>query len=137
VNNSIGSVFEFNEIENLFNVLNYVEQDDNSFFLKKNPKEKYLNLISLFGVEKEINQLEKLQVFLRKLKKLESSYSQEIRSIQRKNQNLITPSEKIEFENLLSEVNRYWDNEKIKELNYEQFESSLNELEKINFLLEN
>ncbi len=54
---------DFPNINILFNVLNYVEQDENTFFLKKNPKERYKELSSLLGAEKELFQLEKIKIF--------------------------------------------------------------------------
>ena len=47
-----------------------MEQDENTFFLKKDPKDRYKELSSLLGAESEISQLEKIKIFEKLLLKL-------------------------------------------------------------------
>jgi DNA repair protein SbcC/Rad50 len=61
-------ILVFDNLYNLFSILNYVEQDENTFFLKKDPKERYNSFLqSLLGGDKERQDLDKIGTLKNKI----------------------------------------------------------------------
>ncbi len=131
-------ILEYSNLSQLFNVLNYVEQDENTFFLKKNPKEKYRELASLFGVHKELTQKDKVDSFYRKLNDLLSSLSKQKETIEEENQTLISDKpEEVSYLSLIADKDFTWDKENIEINNLDDRNSMLNEVNRIQNLLSN
>lgn len=83
--NDLSEVFSFENIQNLFNVLNYVEQDENTYFLKEDPKERYKALISLLGGNQERLLHDKSIEFCKKIDEQLSQISSQISTVEEQN----------------------------------------------------
>jgi len=131
-------ILEYSNLSQLFNVLNYVEQDENTFFLKKNPKEKYRELASLLGVHEELTQKDKVDSFYRKLIDLLSSLSKQKETIEEENQTLISDKpEEVSYLSLIEDKDFTWDKENVEINNLDDRNSMLNEVNRIENLLSN
>jgi len=131
----LNTKLNFPNIENLFNVLNYVEQDENTFFLKKDPKKRYTGLTSLLGIENEKKQLDNLSSFSKKLKNLISKYEKERDKIKSENKKLLSEKTvKTEYFKLLDKKFG-WDLEDVRVLSLENRNSIFKEIELISYLI--
>ena len=133
----VSEILSFKNIENLFNVLSYVEQDENTYFLKKKPKEKYESLTSLLGVEKQLNQLKKITDFNQKIKLRKKQYTDETKNIEEQNKEISSLKEDVEYIKLLTLVEKEWDKENLNIPNIDVKNSYLSEIERIRELNNN
>jgi len=131
------NLLNFNNIKNLFNVLNYVEQDENTFFLKKNPKDKYKSLVTLLGVETQLNQLNTIESFLRTTKNRLEELSHQKSRVELEIKNLSLDNGELEYDKLLVDIDKVWDKEKIDIPNIDLKNSLFRELERVEYLFDN
>lgn len=131
------NILNFNSIKTLFNVLNYVEQDENTFFLKKDPKERYSVLSSLLGAENEQKKLVRIKEKHAQIKAKVTALGEEITRV--KNENL----ERFNTENISSNYKRLidsqdfvWDKEEITNSDISELNSYLEQVDLIKSLVE-
>lgn len=128
----------FPNVNILFNVLNYVEQDENTFFLKKNPKERYKELSSLLGAEHELFQLEKIRSLEKDLSGLFRQKKLERDNIIERNREILSfESSNISYKQLIKDKAFAWDQENIINADINIRNSYLSEVEKIKYLYSN
>lgn len=129
-------ILDFKNIYKLFNLLNYVEQDENTYFLKENPKDRYATLQSLLGGEEERQLLIKLNKLKSQINSKKSFYNSEIEQLQKNNLSTISESaSEITFIRLIKAKGLDWDKEEIKNIDSDIQQQYLIELDKINYLL--
>lgn len=127
---------DFQSIETLFNVLNYVEQDENTFFLKKNPKDRYVMLSSLLGAEKELEKLEKIKEVSKQISKIKRDKENEKRSIETANREVLAIDEaNIFHKRLISTQELTWDKEIVRNSDIDIHNGYLLEIDKIKQLV--
>lgn len=137
---SLEDIFDYKNIYNLFNVLNYVEQDENTYFLKEDPKERYKALVSLLGGDEERILLEKVESFHLKLKLKVEQIETSISDLKQNNSDLLKNQfDEISYKKLIdNSLNDFvWDNEVIKNTDINLHNSYLNEINKIENLFNN
>ncbi|WP_343607579.1 AAA family ATPase [Chryseobacterium oranimense] len=137
---SLEDVLDYKNIYNLFNVLNYVEQDENTYFLKEDPKERYKALVSLLGGDEERILLEKVESFHLKLKLKVDQIETSISDLKQNNSDLLKDQfNEISYKKLIdNSLNDFvWDNEVIKNTDINLHNSYLNEINKIENLFNN
>jgi exonuclease SbcC len=126
----------FKSIDTLFNVLNYVEQDENTFFLKKNPKDRYLMLSSLLGAEKELEKLEKIKDVSKQISKEKKQKEDERKSIETANREVLAIDEsEISYKRLINTIELAWDKEIVKNSDIDIHNNYLLEIGKIKQLI--
>ena len=134
--NDLEQILDFKNIYTLFNLLNYVEQDENTYFLKVNPKDRYSTLESLLGGEEERQLLVKLFGLKSQITNKISFYKNEIDQL--RENNLTTISEnasEITFSRLIKAKGLDWDKEEIKNTDSDIQQQYLIELDKVNYLI--
>ncbi|MDY0931622.1 AAA family ATPase [Chryseobacterium sp. CFBP8996] len=134
----IEELLEFENIYSLFNLLNYVEQDENTYFLKRDPKNRYNAIESLLGGEEERLILIKLNGLKDQIKKRKKIYDDEVELLQK--DNLITISENtvdIPFDRLIKNKDFDWDRKDIKNTDNDIHQQYLTEIDKVNYLVVN
>lgn len=137
---SLEDVLDYKNVYNLFNVLNYVEQDENTYFLKEDPKERYKALVSLLGGDEERILLEKVENFHLKLKLKVDQIETSISDLKQNNSDLLKNQfDGISYKKLIdNSLNDFvWDNEVIKNTDINLHNSYLNEINKIENLFNN
>jgi len=135
---SLSEVLKYSNIKDFFNVLNYVEQDENTFFIKKDPKDRYNDLVSLLGVEKQKNQLDRITSFQNKLKGIISKYNTQRGAIEDSNRDFLSENnEEIEYQRLIESKEFNWDIKKPEIPNLDIRNSFFNELDKVAYLKTN
>lgn len=129
----LDKILDYENINQLFNVLNYVEQDENTYFLKEDPKSRYKALVSLLGGDEERKLLDKTNDFSHKLQEKISTYNKSIDEIKSSNKDLFeNPISQLEYNKLVENINDCaWDNEIIKNTEISIHNSYLNEIKKI------
>lgn len=137
-NEQIEEILQFNNISSLFNLLNYVEQDENTYFLKKDPKNRYSSLESLLGGEEERTVLAKLNDLKDKIKKKKREYNDEIISLQKNNQEAVYDGQsELEFKQLIKQRDLDWDKLNVKNTDPDIHKQYLIELSNIEYLIGN
>lgn len=137
---SLEDVLDYKNVYNLFNVLNYVEQDENTYFLKEDPKERYKALVSLLGGDEERILLEKVENFHLKIKLKVEQIQTSINDLKQNNSDLLKNQfDEISYKKLIdNSLNDFvWDNEVIKNTDINLHNSYLNEINKIEKLFNN
>lgn len=129
----LDKILDYENINQLFNVLNYVEQDENTYFLKEDPKSRYKALVSLLGGDEERKLLDKINDFSHKLQEKISTYNKSIDEIKSSNKDLFeNPISQLEYNKLVENINDCaWDNEIIRNTEISIHNSYLNEIKKI------
>lgn len=134
VDQAIEEVLGFTDLK-LFNVLNYVEQDENTFFLKKNPKEKYKSLASLLGVEEGIKDLDCYKKTIRDIEKRIKLLEDDRKLIKGRIQSNYENEFYNKYFRLLEEGKAYWDNENLEIPNERYKKSILEEIKDILYVV--
>lgn len=137
---SLEVVLDYKNVYNLFNVLNYVEQDENTYFLKEDPKERYKALVSLLGGDEERTLLEKVENFHSKIKLKVEQIQTSINDLKQNNSELLKNQfDEILYKKLIdnSPNDFVWDNEVIRNTDINLHNSYLNEINKIENLFNN
>ena len=139
---SFKEIIDLNDFENTYGLYNYIEQEDSSHFLKRSETERMAIISSLFNIEKEINERNKLE-------KAKNIMSKNLRNLFKRIQdyegdtNLPSENpeaEKIEYFKLLpDEVNQKesWDNRVINNLNIQLKETYFNRINTLKYLISN
>lgn len=131
-------VIDFSNLYKLFSVLNYVEQDENTYFLKKDPKDRYDSFLeSLLGGEDEKSELVKIKLFNSEVHKKINEYKTRIDEINNSNNDFSELNINLNYKKLIENKDFDWDKTDIKNTVLEVKNSYLNELEKINYLSKN
>ncbi|HCR76643.1 MAG TPA: hypothetical protein DIW37_09620, partial [Chryseobacterium sp.] len=134
--NRLEQILDFKNIYSLFNLLNYVEQDENTYFLKENPKDRYATLESLLGGEEERQLLIKLNKVKSQINSKKSVYNSEIEQLQKNNLATISESaSEVTFNRLIKAKDLNWDKEEIKNTDSDIHQQYLIELDKVNYLV--
>lgn len=137
---NLEEILDYSNVHNLFNVLNYVEQDENTYFLKEDPKERYKALVSLLGGNEERLSLEKVDNFLSKISSQTGQIQNSINELKQNNSDLLQSEfNEIVYKKLIenSQNELVWDNEVIGNTNIDIHNSHLNEINKIEVLFSN
>ncbi len=134
--NDLEQLLDFKDIYSLFNLLNYVEQDENTYFLKENPKDRYNTLESLLGGEEERLLLSKLKSFRSQIENKMTIYRNEIEQFQKNNLDTISErASDVVFSRLITAKGLDWDKEEIKNTDSDIHQQYLTELDKLNYLI--
>lgn len=134
--NDLEQILDFKNIYTLFNLLNYVEQDENTYFLKENPKDRYATLESLLGGEEERQLLVKLNRLKSQINSKKTFYNSEIEQLQKNNLTTISENaSEITFNRLIKAKGLNWDKEEIKNTDSDIQQQYLIELDKVNYLI--
>lgn len=137
---SLEDVLNYRNLSNLFNVLNYVEQDENTYFLKEDPKERYKALVTLLGGNEERVLLEKVENFITKIKSKVEQIQTSIKELKQNNSDLLKNQyNEILYKKLIenSKNDFVWDNEIVRNTDINIHNSYLNELNKVKNLFKN
>ncbi|OWP82861.1 hypothetical protein BWK59_13610, partial [Flavobacterium davisii] len=137
---SLEEVLNYRNLSNLFNVLNYVEQDENTYFLKEDPKERYKALVTLLGGNEERVLLEKVENFITKIKSKVEQIQTSIKELKQNNSDLLKNQyNEILYKKLIenSKNDFVWDNEIVRNTDINLHNSYLNELNKVENLFNN
>ena len=134
--NDLEEILDFKNIYTLFNLLNYVEQDENTYFLKENPKDRYATLESLLGGEEERQLLVKVSKLKSQINSRKIFYNSEIEQLQKNNLTTISENaSEITFNRLIKAKILDWDKEEIKNTDANIQQQYLIELDKVNYLI--
>ncbi|WP_125720212.1 AAA family ATPase [Flavobacterium ustbae] len=129
---------DFSDLYKLYSVLNYVEQDENTYFLKKDPKDRYDSfLVSLLGGEEERNELAKIKFCSTEILKRKKQHKERIDEIERSNTDFSSIDSTLSYKHLITDKDFEWDKSEIKNTVLNVNISYLIEIEKIKSLLEN
>lgn len=129
-------LLDFENIYSLFNLLNYVEQDENTYFLKQDSKDRYSTLESLLGGEEERLLLIKLNNLKSHINNKKSLYNREIEEYQKNNFETISENTSgAVFSKLITAKDLYWDKQEIKNTDSDIHQQYLTELDKLNYLI--
>lgn len=132
------AIIDFPNLYKLFSVLNYVEQDENTYFLKKDPKDRYDSFLeSLLGGDDEKNELEKIKFFNNKVINKKEQYKVRVDEINKANNDFSRLGLSLNFKRLIESKDFEWDKNNVKNSILDVKISYLNELEKIRYLIEN
>jgi exonuclease SbcC len=137
---NLEEILDYKNVYNLFNVLNYVEQDENTYFLKEDPKERYKALVSLLGGNEERLLLERVDSFQSKIKLNVEQIKNSIDEFKKNNSDLLQNQFNEIIYKKLIENNKndfIWDNEVIKNNDVDIHNSHQNEINKIEILFNN
>lgn len=135
--NQLAQYLSYTNLHSLFAVLNYVEQDENTYFLKQDPKDRYRALISLLGGDEERVLYDKTELFIRKLDEKSRELGTAIADVESRNSELLSASPgELDFEKLLigSQQEFVWDVPVLSNTNLDVHNSYINEVKKIEFL---
>lgn len=131
-------VIDYSSIITHFNVLNYVEQDENTFFIKKNPKERYDDLSSILGAHNQVVELEKIRKYHDLIKKILGNKSKRKKEIIKANKNVVyLQNVNISYLRLLMDQDYMWDRESISNSNIETHQEYLRVINSVKNLIEN
>ncbi|PWN58008.1 AAA family ATPase [Chryseobacterium viscerum] len=134
----VETLLQFENIESLFNLLNYVEQDENTYFLKKDPKNRYSTLESLLGGEEERLLLVKVNDTKDQIKKKTKSYTEEINLLEKNNLSTVSNAvSDIVYIRLFKNKDFEWDREEMKNTDPDVHQQYLSELNKLDYLILN
>lgn len=136
---ALEEALEFKNLDNLFNVLNYVEQDENTYFLKEDPKERYKALISLLGGSEERILYDKTIEFCRKTSEKVHQLNLAINAINtQNNETLKDDGQQVQYKALLPGLSPAlpWDSQLITNTNLDLHNSYLVEIKKVENLFE-
>lgn len=129
---------DFSNLYKLYSVLNYVEQDENTYFLKKDPKDRYDSfLVSLLGGEEERNELIKITQCSTEIFKRKKQYKERIGELEKLNYDFSSLNSELSYKRLISDKDFEWDKSEIKNTVLDINISYLNEVDKISYLFEN
>lgn len=129
-------LLEFENIESLFNLLSYVEQDENTYFLKKDPKNRYSTLESLLGGVEERLLLTKVNDAKDQIRKRIKVYIDEVALLEKNNLSVVTDtSANVVYGRLLQNKELDWDREEIKNTDPDVQQQYLSELNKLEYLI--
>lgn len=128
----------FNNLYNLFSILNYVEQDENTFFLKKDPKERYSSFLeSLLGVDKEKQELQKIEALESKISKEQGKIKDRTDEISKHSDDSYSLKNNISYKRIIEKKDFDWDRENLELLDIGTKNSYLLEIKKISNLIAN
>ncbi|REC62221.1 hypothetical protein DRF65_10935 [Chryseobacterium pennae] len=134
----VEELLQFDNVESLFNLLNYVEQDENTYFLKKDPKNRYSTLESLLGGEEERLLLAKVNDSKDQIRKKTKVYADEIILLEKNNLSAVTNTvSNVFYSRLLQNKELEWDREDIKNTDPDVQQQYLLELNKLEYLIIN
>ncbi|MBI6119148.1 AAA family ATPase [Salegentibacter maritimus] len=126
-----------------FEFLNYIEQEDSLYLLKRNEKDKQESISYLFNTQDFEVKINKFKLIKDRLKKFDDSFLQEIDKLEEKIESIkedIFNEEKTEFSKLFEKKEYNWDSEDI-DFDITSYESILAEdagiLPKIKNLIQN
>lgn len=139
---SFEEVIDLKDFKNTYGLYNYIEQEDSSHFLKRSETERMKMISSLFNIEKELNERNKLETAKNIMVKNLQNLSKEIKDYEKEIE-LPSPdleTVKIEYFQLLpNEVSlkEHWDNRVIRHLNAQLKETYFTRIETLNYLINN
>lgn len=126
--------------ESIYNLMYYIQQEETLFFLKENEYKRKEILNTLFNMEKECKEHSKILKLRDKLNSKRKEISGEILSLDREINEIkikdATDAVNVQYTRLISDKNIIWDNE-LLELDYDTFQISIVEINKIKILREN
>lgn len=132
------TVIDYPNLYKLYSVLNYVEQDENTYFLKKDPKDRYDSFLeSLLGGEDEKSELVKIKLFNSEVYKKREEYKARIDEIKNSNNDFSGLDINLNYKKLIENKDFDWDKNEVKNTVLDVKNSYLNELEKISYLFKN
>lgn len=133
---TLDEIIEYPDIKELYGVLNYVEQDENAYFIKKSAKEKYIGLSKLLGIDDTNKELKKIKKFFDDLKKESRNVEKDISRITAENKEALDEkTEKIEFKILTKNRVVEWDKEEVGVASIKQRDQLLEEVDVVENLV--
>ncbi|MFI3297644.1 MAG: AAA family ATPase [bacterium] len=134
----LDNIINYPSIVDHFNVLNYVEQDENTFFVKKNPKDRYDDLSSILGAHNQVAELECIRKYSDQIKKIIHNKDKRKKEIDKANKNVIySQGTDVKYSKLLVTQDYAWDKEYIPNSNIETHQEYLKIIGLIKKLIEN
>ncbi len=132
------SKINYSSIVAHFNVLNYVEQDENTFFVKKNPKDRYNDLSAILGAHNQVVELERIRKYCSQINKIISNKASRKEEIAKANKGAIySQNTDVEYNKLLTTQDSIWDKEYIANNNIETYQEYIRIIGSIKNLVEN
>ncbi|WP_042366704.1 ATP-binding cassette domain-containing protein [Bacteroides neonati] len=106
--------------------MNYVEQDENTFFVKKDPKKRYEDLSSILGAERQVAELERIRTYLSQIRNIISNKNKRKIEINKANKDVVySLNEDLQYKRLLTIKDLVWDRENINNNNIETYQEHL------------
>lgn len=129
--NLLEEIFEVKDIVERYNLYHYIEQEDSSYLLKRNEKERIDVISKLFNIDKEYRQKEKLEKARNLLRKELRKISEKVNELKKYTDDYLPQKSmmKIDYIQLLPHTNlRPWDDEKLVNLDKSKKDTYIKEL---------
>lgn len=134
----LGELLKYTSIEKFFNVLDYVEQDENTYFIKKSAKDKYIGLSELLGIKNQNDALIKTGKVISAIKSQERDLGEQLSSIKEENKAILeSEGENIVYNRLIENSELSWDKPDLVITQSEVRINYLSELQKLSYLKSN
>lgn len=135
---TLGQLLKYTNIEKFFNILDYVEQDENTYFIKKSAKDKYNGLSELLGIKDQNDALKKTGDVIRAIKAKESALGEQLTQVKEENKAIFeNEGEGFVYSRLVEVKELPWDKEDLVISQSEVRSSYLGELQKLSYLKSN
>lgn len=132
---SLEGLLGIKDLKRIFNIFFYVQQEENTFFLKRSEAERkeYLNI--LFDVDKESRFVEKLKKAIKLQKEFDEEKKSEVKKLEEKKikPEALDDSVQLVYERLFPQSDIEWDKENpdFKKLNYNNLLEGFSDIEKL------
>lgn len=135
---TLGQLLKYANIEKFFNILDYVEQDENTYFIKKSAKEKYNGLSELLGIKNQNDALNKTGKVINAIKTQERALGEQLTRIKEENKAILeNEGEDIVYNRLVEIKELPWDKQDLVISQSEVRTNYLSELQKLSYLKSN
>jgi exonuclease SbcC len=137
-NKTVEQLLNYPKINDFYGILDYVEQDENTFFLKQSSRDKFASLAELLGINEQYTNLKKVKAFLSRLGTQASLIGKELVKTRKENKDALgVKKSNVEYERLFKEREISWDKEEIQLKNKDIRDEYLLEMDDVAYLLNN
>jgi DNA repair protein SbcC/Rad50 len=137
----IGEIFGVKDIQEMYNLYHYIEQEESTYLFKQNEKDRMSAITKLFNIEEEMNQKAIIEKVKSKLGSYKLKMDREAERLENQlKKEIVTEVDKLEYKPLIDEENPIdipWDKKHINPLDRSIKEEYLEELDLLNNLLLN
>ncbi|MEY3500064.1 MAG: hypothetical protein RL308_1733 [Bacteroidota bacterium] len=135
-NKTVEQLLNYPKITDFYGILNYVEQDENTFFLKQSSRDKFASLAELLGINEQYTNLKKVKAFLSRLGTQVTLIGKELEETRKENKDALgIKKSNVTYERLFKEREISWDKEEIQLKNKEIRDEYLFEIDDVSYLL--
>ncbi|GAA0890633.1 DNA double-strand break repair ATPase Rad50 [Fulvivirga kasyanovii] len=135
---TLGQLLNYESIEKFFNILDYVEQDENTYFIKKSAKDKYNGLSELLGINNHNDALKKTSEVIRAINAQERTLGEQLTRVKEENKAILeSEGEDIIYNRLVEIKELPWDKKDLVISQNEVRINYLSELQKLSYLKSN